>query len=40
MKDLEAEKKIAILIDAENAQHSVLGAVLAELAKHRHIILK
>ncbi len=40
MKDIESEKKIAVLIDAENAQYSVLGAVLAELSKHGHIIVK
>jgi uncharacterized protein (TIGR00288 family) len=40
MKDLESEKKIAVLIDAENAQYSVLGSVLAELSKHGHIIVK
>jgi len=40
MKDLESEKKVAVLIDAENAQYSVLGAVLAELSKHGHIIVK
>lgn len=40
MKDLDSEKKIAVLIDAENAQYSVLGAVLAELSKHGHIIVK
>ena len=40
MKDLDIEKKIAVLIDAENAQNSVLGAVLAELSKHGHIIVK
>lgn len=40
MKDLATEKKIAVLVDAENAQHSVLGAVLAELSKHGHIIVK
>lgn len=40
MKDLETEKKIAVLIDAENAQYSVLGAVLAELSKHGHIVVK
>ena len=28
------------MIDAENAQHSVLGAVLNELSKHGHIIVK
>ena len=40
MKDIETEKKIAILIDAENAQCSVLAAVLNELSKHGHIIVK
>ncbi|WP_423186921.1 NYN domain-containing protein [Alishewanella sp. d11] len=40
MKDLHSEKKIAVLIDAENAQYSVLSAVLSELAKHGHIIVK
>jgi len=40
MKDLEVEKKIAVLIDAENAQYSVLGAVLSELSKHGHIVVK
>jgi len=40
MKDLNSEKKIAVLIDAENAQFSVLGAVLSELSKHGHIVVK
>jgi len=40
MKDLDTEKKIAVLIDAENAQYSVLGAVLSELSKHGHIVIK
>jgi len=40
MKDLHSEKKIAVLIDAENAQNTVLGAVLAELSKHGHIVVK
>ncbi len=40
MKDLNAEKKIAVLIDAENAQHSILGAVLQELSKHGHLVVK
>ncbi len=40
MKDLNAVKKIAVLIDAENAQYAVLGAVLSELSKHGHIIVK
>lgn len=40
MKNLDTEKKIAVLIDAENAQYSVLGAVLSELSKHGHIVIK
>lgn len=40
MKDLESEKKIAVLIDAENTQCSILGAVLAEISKHGNIIVK
>lgn len=40
MKDLDNTKKIAVLIDAENAQHSVLSAVLGELSKHGHILVK
>lgn len=40
MKDINSEKTIAVLIDAENAQYSVLGAVLSELSKHGHIITK
>ncbi len=40
MKDIDAEKKIAVLIDAENAQYSILEAVLSELKKHGHIIVK
>lgn len=40
MKDIDTDKKIAVLIDAENASHKVLGAVLTELSKHGHIIVK
>lgn len=40
MKDIDSAKKIAVLIDAENASHKVLGAVLTELSKHGHIIVK
>lgn len=40
MKDIDAANKIAVLIDAENAQHSVMAAVLNELSKHGHIIVK
>ncbi len=40
MKDIDTEKKIAVLIDAENAQCSGLAAVLNEISKHGHIIVK
>ncbi len=40
MKDIETSKKIAVLIDAENAQCSVLAAVLNEISKHGHIVVK
>ena len=40
MKDINVEKKIAVLIDAENAQYSVLDFVLKELSKHGHILVK
>lgn len=40
MIDINSEKKIVVLIDAENAQYSVLEAVLLELKKHGHIIAK
>ncbi|WP_163340040.1 NYN domain-containing protein [Desulfopila sp. IMCC35008] len=37
---IKSDKKIVVLIDAENAQFSVLEAVLLELKKHGHIIAK
>lgn len=40
MKDIDTAKKIAVLIDAENAQYSVMGAVLSELSKHGHLVVK
>lgn len=40
MKDIDTAKKIAVLIDAENAQYSIMGAMLTELSKHGHIIVK
>jgi hypothetical protein len=40
MKDIENLKTIAVLIDAENAQYSKLGAILDELSKHGHVIAK
>lgn len=38
--DIDSEKKIAVLIDAENAQYSVLDFVLKELSKHGIFWLK
>ncbi len=40
MKDIDTAKKIAVLIDAENTQHSLMAAVLNELSKHGHIVVK
>ena len=40
MKDIDTAKKIAVLIDAENAQHCVMSAILAELSKHGHLAVK
>jgi len=40
MKDLDVHKKIAVLIDAENAQYSKVKAVLEEISAHGHIVIK
>lgn len=40
MKDIDTAKKIAVLIDAENASNKMLGPVLTELSKHGHIVVK
>ncbi|WP_428242672.1 NYN domain-containing protein [Gynuella sp.] len=40
MKDLDSHKKIAVLIDADNAQLSKIGAILSELSAHGHIVIK
>ena len=40
MKDIDTAKKIAVLIDAENASNKTLSAVLNELSKHGHILVK
>ncbi|WP_218143782.1 NYN domain-containing protein [Desulfomicrobium apsheronum] len=40
MKDLNDQKKIAVLIDADNAQHSKIKYILDEISKHGHIITK
>ena len=40
MKDLDEHKKIAVLIDADNAQKVKIQAILNELSAHGHIVLK
>jgi hypothetical protein len=40
MEDIESLKTIAVLIDAENAQHTKLGVILDELLKHGHVTAK
>ena len=40
MKDLDVHKKIAVLIDADNAQLTKLSAILDEISAHGHILLK
>ncbi len=40
MRDIDNLKKIAVLIDAENAQMSKLKLVLDELSSHGHILTK
>ncbi len=40
MKDLDDHKKIAVLIDADNAQYSKVKSVLDEVSAHGHIVIK
>ena len=40
MKDLDQHKKIAVLIDADNAQYSKLKYILGEISAHGHIVTK
>jgi uncharacterized protein (TIGR00288 family) len=40
MKDLSEQKKIAVLIDGDNAQCSKMKAILDELSAHGHILIK
>jgi uncharacterized protein (TIGR00288 family) len=40
MKNLEDHKKIAVLIDADNAQYSKLKVILNELSAHGHLVVK
>ncbi|SHI13015.1 NYN domain-containing protein [Desulfofustis glycolicus] len=37
---MKTSYKIAVLIDAENTQHYLLGSVLSELSKFGHIVVK
>ncbi|MBF7065022.1 NYN domain-containing protein [Aliarcobacter butzleri] len=40
MKDLDDHKKIAVLIDADNAQHLKIKMILDEISAHGHIVIK
>lgn len=40
MLDITSEKKIAVLIDAENTSYTVLDFALKEISKHGHLIAK
>lgn len=40
VKDLNEHKKIAVLIDADNAQHSKIKAIISEVSVHGHIVIK
>ncbi|WP_045405023.1 NYN domain-containing protein [Vibrio jasicida] len=40
MKDLDEHKKIAVLIDADNTQHSKLHMILDEISAHGHMAIK
>jgi uncharacterized protein (TIGR00288 family) len=40
LKDLDDHKKIAVLIDADNAQFSRMKSILEELSAHGHIVVK
>lgn len=40
MKDLDDHKKIAVLIDADNAQQIKIPSILNELSAHGHVVTK
>lgn len=40
MKDIDSHKKIAVLIDADNAQYSKIKLILDEISAHGHIVIK
>lgn len=40
MKDLDDHKKIAVLIDADNAQYTKIRAIVDEISAHGHVAIK
>ncbi len=40
MKDLDVHKKVAVLIDADNAQLTKLSPILDEISAHGHVLIK
>ena len=40
MKNLNEHKKIAVLIDEDNAQHSLIKHILEEVSAHGHVVVK
>lgn len=40
MKDLDDHKKIAVLVDADNAQYSKMKQILDEVSAHGHVVVK
>lgn len=40
LKDLDVHKKVAVLIDADNAQLAKLSAILDEISAHGHVLIK
>lgn len=40
MKNLDGHKKIAVLVDADNAQLCKLSAILDEISAHGHVLIK
>ncbi|QDE30762.1 NYN domain-containing protein [Shewanella polaris] len=40
MKDLDDHKKIAVLIDADNAQYSKIKTIMDEISAHGHVVIK
>ncbi len=40
MKDLDNHKKIAVLIDADNAQYSKIKTIMDEISSYGHVVIK